>query len=114
MKKRVTIPLYGGSFIIHLTENFEKTLVDVGYGGDLECDAAIIYDSSRNFDIIFKVDRIQHGLIAHESFHLTMRIMKHINKPYDVCNDEPEAYLIQFITSEIYRFIKANNLTIKK
>lgn len=113
MKKRITIPIYGGSFTIHATDNFEKTLSSIGYEGELICDAATVFDTSRNFDLVFWADRIQHGLIAHEAFHLTMRIMSHINKPYDLHNDEPEAYLIQFIITEIYKFLKANNIPVK-
>lgn len=114
ISKVIPIPLYGGRVTVHVTRDFEHTLSQVNYEGDLECDACCIYDLSggANYDLIFKHGRVQHGLIAHEVFHLTMRIMQHINKPYDVNNDEPEAYLNQHITGEIYAFMKQNKVKI--
>jgi len=117
ISKHVNIPIYGGSLNIHVTPDaeFDKLLAEVNYEGELECDACCIYnvDGGRCYDLIFKEGRIQHGLIAHECFHLTMRIMKEVNKAYDVSNDEPEAYLIQFLVSTVYEFLKENKKRVK-
>jgi hypothetical protein len=114
VKKSIAIPIYGGKLTIHVTKNMEKSMVEVGYEGELECDACCFHSTAgkREYDLIFKKDILLHGLIAHEIFHLTMRVMDQIKKPYDIKNDEPEAYLNQYLTTEVYSFLKESEVTV--
>lgn len=115
MTKEYPISIYGGVLRIHVTENLEKTLKEIDYDGELECDACCVYNTngSRMYDLVFIKGRVLHGLIAHECFHLTHRIMKHVNKTYDIDNDEPEAYLIQYLTDTVYSFFKENKIKVR-
>lgn len=109
---KITVPLYFCNLGIHVTKNLEKTLNDVNYDGDLIGDAYCVFDTdiTRTYDLVFRYDRMDYGMIAHECFHLTHIIMRDINKRYDVENDEPEAYLIQFLVGAVYDFLKKNKI----
>jgi len=111
---KINIPIYGGYLAIHITKDIDKTLRVVDYDGDLVGDAYMVFnlDGTKAYDLIFKHDKIDHGLIAHECFHLTHRIMHDINKTFDFNNDEPEAYLMQFLINSIYDFLSENEIKI--
>jgi hypothetical protein len=47
-----------------------------------------------------------HGLIAHEVRHATNSILDYIGHKLDAKNDEPEAYLSQWITDVVYKAIE--------
>ena len=112
---KADIPLYGGKLFIHVTKDMENTLDEVGFKEELNCDACCLHDvgaTSARYDLIFKKGAITHGVIAHECFHLTHRIMNGINKAYDITNDEPEAYLIHFLVDKVYEFLKDNKIKV--
>jgi hypothetical protein len=114
VKKSIAIPIYGGRVRVHVTDDMEKTLDEVGYSSDLFCDACVLYSTDDSaYDLILKRGSVQHGLIAHECFHLTMRIMRGVNKKYDIENDEPEAYLMQFLVTEVYSALRENKVQVK-
>lgn len=46
------------------------------------------------------------GLIAHEVFHAVVYIMSRIGMKLKPCSDEAYAYLIDYMTQEIYNRIK--------
>lgn len=46
-----------------------------------------------------------HGIVSHEVRHATNAIMQRIGHSLDAINDEPEAYLQQWITDAVYNVL---------
>lgn len=46
------------------------------------------------------------GMLAHEIFHATNRILQRVNHPLNWETQEPHAYLLEWITDEIYKRMK--------
>lgn len=108
------IPIYNHTIKLifyrdhNLVEDFFKT-IDKDYDWDFSdydagvIDADYLYvifeigDSKKDFDT---------SVIVHECTHLKNKIFKHINHNLDIDNDEPEAYLIQYLYETINDKIK--------
>lgn len=49
---------------------------------------------------------LTHGVIAHECFHATNFLFMIIGAKPDINNDEPQAYLINYLVDQVEDFIK--------
>lgn len=49
------------------------------------------------------------GLLAHEIFHLVSLLYERIGSKFYVDDDEPVAYLIEFLTNRIYKGMNLNS-----
>lgn len=54
----------------------------------------------------------QHGLVSHEIFHAVHFLMERLKMPLDFNNCEAYAYLIQYITEQIYNNISKATLKV--
>lgn len=54
-------------------------------------------------------DSLSHNLIAHEIFHLAIMITNDI----DIEDEESQAWLIGYITEQVYKALKKKNFVIK-
>ena len=63
-----------------------------------------------NFENDFR--KITHGVIVHEAIHISNYIALERDIDPDFENDEPIAYLAEWITDEVYKFIKKSNFKI--
>ncbi len=108
-KKKIKIPLYHGEITIIKTDN----LLDVEKMYNTEsmhfCDAVVFRDFKPSgysrYVVAFSKD-ISPGTIAHESLHLTGYIFADMNASFDMVNDEPQCYLLEWIVEEIHKFLK--------
>ena len=116
-KKVLNIPLYKGKFIIILSNDAKlvKTVIknfdhdDVyGHAHIDEYNGWSGYFVVLNFHYDFK--GITHGVIAHEAIHVANFILDDRDVVADWSNVEPQTYLAQWITDEIYKFIKSKKL----
>jgi hypothetical protein len=78
-------------------------------GTDKACDwdftDGISFTIDGRYYIIFARNDISEGLIAHECFHAMGQICMDIGIKYDAENDEPMAYILQWLVDEVYRTI---------
>lgn len=113
--KKVKIPFYQQILFIIICEDVEKEKEKInkkikidfegfnfsGYSYAFEKNHIIILNKKYLTDDSFAI-----GTIAHEAFHITNFIFKRIGIIPDVNNDEAQAYLLSWITEEVYNLFK--------
>ncbi len=114
--KQVQIRIYKGRLLIALTNDIEKLNRKIGidYDEDIFAFATTVkYKGERanlialNFDDGFAP--ITHGVIAHEATHVANFIFEYIGVVPSFDNDEPLAYLTQWVVDEIYKVMNKYN-----
>jgi len=117
-KKVIDIPIYFGKFVIVATNNMKKldkaTKLKTNKTNLYATTFWNMYDEDEGFFVAFnfwnKNKQINHGVIAHEAVHIADFIFESRGVQRDWENDEPYAYIVQFLVDEIYKFIYENNL----
>jgi hypothetical protein len=66
---------------------------------------------NNNYIIAFS-KKTSYGVIAHESLHAVSYIFDFHGIVMDCKNDEPIAYLLEWVVEECHKFIKVKNFTI--
>ncbi len=100
----IFIPIYDQSLELVVTKKLKwaernrQKAFRINPGSGL---GAVIYRKWR-FALILEKDKISHELIAHEVFHATHRIMEYLGDKFTRRNHEPYAYLLGYLTREIY------------
>ena len=115
--KEMEIPLYKGSFLVVLSnslnlvkDKFPKFSEDEEEEKPLYAHSLLTpYDEFEAFALILNFDsalsKITHGVIAHEAFHIASFIGN--NRGFSSYgSEEPLAYLIEWITNEVYSYMK--------
>jgi hypothetical protein len=118
-KQELEIPLYRGSLFIIFTndkKHLKKEVPDFG-GGELYAHALrtsinkhMAFVVVLNFDN--KTRKIYHGCISHETMHLVDYITEARGWQFTELNNEPAAYLGEWIADQIYIFANDCNLEI--
>ena len=88
-----TSDLIGRDIYAH---TFESTISEKNY--DVEC-VIIVFNTKSTYG------KITLGTIAHEAFHAAGFILHKLGITADHVNDEAKAYLIDFIATEIHKFL---------
>lgn len=111
--KALNIPLYRGKFIIIITDSTKKVKKYIPSFPDDFIYASSYYANykkQQGFYIILNFKspyrKIKHGIIAHEAVHTAHFIMKDRGIIDSFDNDEANAYLVEWVTDQIYKFIK--------
>lgn len=105
-KKRIKIPIYGGSLTIIKDANFkaiEKTynLQDLsGY------DACAFRINKSEYSLAFINTKPK--IIAHECLHFVGYIFEDIGAIMDITNDEPQCYLLEWAVDKCFEFLIQN------
>ena len=104
---KVEIPIYFGTIVIILTEDFKK--VDEVYNTKIEGNSydAVVFDVGE--ECIVALKSICWSVIAHEVVHIVNSIYLRCNILLDRENDEPQAYLTGWIINEIEQFVNECN-----
>lgn len=118
--KQHKIPLYNGYLIILLTNDLTKTYKQVPHFNSETLYAHAYFDkykSHKGHYIILNFHTnygtITHGAIAHEAHHIANFIAENRGINADFDNDEPTAYLIDWITTQTYKFIKKQKFKVE-
>ncbi len=113
-KKTKKIPIYKGKLMIIITNSSKKLkkklIPDFEYEDIYAHVRLINHKDWETFAIILNIeyptDKITCGTIAHEAFHVVNMLAERRNFIADFNNDEPLAYILDWITDEIYAFIQ--------
>ena len=112
---KVKVPLYYQYLYIIVSDDVEKEIDQIrkifninidrfdfaGYSEGINKFNAVVLNKKYLKDTNFAV-----GTIAHESFHVTSFIMKRIGIHPDINNDEAQAYLLSWVTEQVYKEFK--------
>lgn len=109
-EKTIEFPIYHGNLKIILTDHTEA--VNRMFDDD-SFHYATTYmrqmDNRRTSAIVLNMGNdpyMTHGTIAHESIHAADFLFEQISAKHDFDNPEPYAYLVGWITNEVYEFIQ--------
>lgn len=109
------IPIYRGKLVIILSNDKDKIKKICPIFDDDNIFAHAIfgnYKGVQGFFIIInlknKFMKITPGVIAHEAYHICSFISDKRGITIDTNNDEPIAYLTEWIVNEIHKFINKN------
>lgn len=69
---------------------------------DLDPGALAFYDSRREVYVMLFSKNPAPDIIAHECFHVTGMVMRHLGHRCGTANDEPEAYLLTFLVRMVH------------
>ena len=121
LRKSIKVPIYVGRFDIVITDSvteYKKVYTDNHLESSEYIYGHTIRTRTHKSDktvwamvLNFNSDvPITHGVIAHEALHVTAFILDWVNQDFDHNNHERFTYLIQWITDEVYKFLKQQNL----
>jgi len=115
--KSTDVPLYRGKLVIILSNDSDKITKQIPEFDkeDPYAHAWLVeHHKYQWFTIILNFHNKQrdvcHGTIAHEAAHAAAFILGDRGVAPDFINDEPVAYLIEWITNEVYKHMKKHNL----
>ena len=119
--KEIKIPIYRGSLIITLTNSAKKLQKYIPDFEDRDIYAHSYladYKGTQGYYIILNFDnkyrKIKHGTIAHEAaVHIPNFIAINRGIEPDFVNDEPIAYLAEWITDNVYKFLSKHKMIVK-
>jgi len=113
-KKVVKVPLYFTQLVILLSDDIERIRKELPpMEEEEEVFAHCLYHHIKDKSAIFILlnpkhkyweDRM-HGIIAHEVLHASCFVFYKAGISPDVNNDEPQAYLVEWMTQEVYKVI---------
>jgi len=120
LRKSIKVPIYVGVFDIVVTDDvdaYEKIYTEFGreevYGHAIETSCKKSPYKHWVMVLNFNSDhKITHGVIAHESLHITTYILQCVGQEFDPDNHECFSYLLQWVTDHVYKFIEDNNLVV--
>ena len=113
-EKIIKIPIYKGQLVFVLTNDNKKINKKVPdfkektelYGHALN----MMYEKEASYIIVLNSkhthSRMTVGVMAHEAVHIADFIFTNCGITHDLDNDEPFAYLVEWITNELYEFYK--------
>ena len=118
--RRTPVPLLPGTFSICVADTVEeaaafackhhlKKVVEVPD----TCTAGLLRSGGSKFALVCGRPDLSHGIIAHELYHGTARILDYANVTADHGNAETGAYLCEWLTKWTYRVLTKAGETIK-
>jgi len=101
-KYRIHIPLYNGNLYIIDTDDVVQAVKDT-QDDDYEVtstESCLISQRIGNFYLYINLKDCSIGLLAHELFHTTHRILEYFGVEFTRDNHEPFAYLMEYLMNE--------------
>ena len=115
-KKTLPIPIYNTSVVVYVVEHMdymqeylEKKKIRIDVTGCDGCVVQLGHDDKFQYNIVLQKDKLSHNLIAHEIFHLGTNMTHDI----DINDDESRAWLIGYLSQEIYKILGKEEFTIQ-
>jgi len=98
-----TIPIYNTRLEIEFDPHAPSKHGFNVHNKDTTC--AVVYTNHETGLIVmaFKPERLDYGVVAHESVHAAYHILDHVGVQFDVCNHEAFAYLVGYLTELVWK-----------
>lgn len=118
-KIEIDVPIYRGVLVVIVSNSIK--LVNEEIEG-IEWREKEVYahtllsnwEGNNGYVVILNPDcsvrKMTHGVIAHEAVHVAQFIFENHGVRHDFDNPEPFNYLVEWVTDEIYRYIKGHYL----
>lgn len=118
MKIKIKIPIYFGNLIIIFTKDVKKVDEKYKLGLNGEDYPAFVKGNNNKkgvsrYYIVFDINYIDHETIAHEVTHCANWIFYDRKIKQDFLNDEPYAYLVGWVTDQIYKAADKKSVKVK-
>jgi hypothetical protein len=98
---KATIPLYNRSFYIALSNKAAGDLI-----GDIYVvETGMVQEFEDDPPLVVLIDK-SNEVVVHECTHVALCIMRKIGMTPDIDNQEPMAYLMEFIAGRVYEAIE--------
>lgn len=118
--KEIEFPLYRGVLVVMLSNDLDLVRKDIEefklediYGHTIN----VNWKGNNGFVVLLNLDndyrKTHHGTIAHEAIHATNMLLDSRGVLADFNNDEAQAYLLEWVVDEIYRFISEKEMSNK-
>ena len=117
--KLVKIPIYGTNLHVVITEDFMSDIQEINkkyFNNFTQEDNVLGFSQQRGGSTLIIINVGKHkkqfkkkyeieviATIAHEAVHACNQIFTCIGARTDITNDEPQAYLVDYIVKEIYK-----------
>lgn len=117
--KFIKVPIYANNLNIVITDDFTTDLPQINkkyFNSFDETDNVLGFNQQRGGSTLIIINVGRHKLIfkkvweteliatiAHEAFHASNTMMNSFGAKPDAMNDEPQAYLLDWIVKEIYK-----------
>lgn len=101
--KKINIPIYRGVFVICITDDLKKVENKFNLINTDSLDA-FTFKIGHNYYMVTTKD-LKISVIAHESVHIKNMIFKDSFIKLDINNDEPEAYLLEWVIDQYYKYL---------
>lgn len=118
--KQHKIPLYGGLLITLLSNDNGRVDKQIPFRDNPVLYAHSYLDKYKNTQGYYLVlnfnsghGKMTHGTIAHEAIHIADFLLYDRGVVADFMNDEPVAYLVDWIVTQTYKFIKKHNFKVE-
>lgn len=113
--RRHSIPIYDVWVEFVVTDSTERVIkhpLRIKRFGELDLEeyGGMVYALENEFCVVLLRSCLTKALIAHETFHLTHRIMEACEHNIGPDHHEPHAYLCGFLTELIYADLKSWNI----
>lgn len=118
MIKRKTIKLqtYNCKLIVVVTDTL-KSVVNGIYKKlkhkdtfDQEAEGILITVDIDNYYVVFDTEYLSHNTIAHELYHAVVKI----TEDRDIVEEEAQAWLMGYLSEEVYNYLQKNSFKITK
>lgn len=113
--KKIRVPIYGSRLVFIDSDSPKEIFKKFGFFEDQPLVHAHCYDAAtkdKKWHCIYIIlntkssaGKISNGVIAHECLHAVNFIFMNKGLIYDLNNDEPATYLIQWLVDECHKFL---------
>ena len=115
MTRRFHIDVYDRDVVVAVTPNLPKTVhklfPEVSEKEVAAAQAVCVSGSERRaYGLIFDTEYLSCGLVAHEVFHLTVRLMSDLGVKYSVDRDEHAALLNEYLNRRVLQILKPRKI----
>lgn len=114
---RIDIPIYFGYLNIVFADDLQAASDKFKLSLDNKSYAAFVESKKdkkglAEYWMVFDMKELDHTIVAHETVHCANWIFHDINAKPDLINDEPYAYLVGWITKQVYKLATKHKVII--
>lgn len=117
-KKKLSVSIYNTVVLLYVVDSMDdmQVYLDKKVNGliDVSDSDGCVFDMNGlkgiEYYIVFVKDKLSHNLIAHETFHLGVKITSDIN----IKDEESIAWLVGHLTEKIYKILRQKKFNIEE